>query len=215
MPKKKEKISRGTDMPSRDSSPAGILSRYPRWAPIAAVCAVILIATGIVVAARKPSTSSPAAPRATVTHTPPLTATTDPCATEIIRPDVETVDAVMSEFYDASALASQTPIDQLLGVIPNLQEIRRRAQALKVSPCLDTLRSYQISHMNMVINTMLSFLGKADQSVLMEGIVQARLLNEAYKKEKARLLGVPYVPPPTPTPAPTQGTVTITPSSTR
>jgi len=61
--------------------------------------------------------------------------------------------------------------------------------------------------MNMVINTLLAFMSKSDQSVLMEGIVQSRLLNEAYKKEKARLLGVPYVPPATATPSSVPGTV--------
>ncbi len=213
MAKKKEMLQRGTDKPSRDFSPADGHSRYRRFAPLLGFCAIILIAAVAGLAAFKPSIFSPGKPLPTATIAPP-TATPDPCDTDTIRPDVEAADAIMSEFYDASALASQTPANRLLEVIPSLQEIRRRAQALKVSPCLATLQSYQISHMNMVINTMLSFMGNADQSVLMEGIVQARLLNEAYKKEKARLLGVPYVPPSTATPAQTPGTVTITPSAT-
>ena len=163
------------------------------------VPAVALVIVGIVLSRRAPALTPTAAPP---------TATLAPCSTELIRGDVEEVHAIMLEFYDASALASYTPAEQLVDVIPNLQEIRRRAQALKVSPCLDTLRSYQLSHMNMVINTLLAFIAQADQSILMDGIIQAQLLNEAYKKEKARLLGEEYVPPSTRTPVPATETVT-------
>jgi hypothetical protein len=200
MAKKNDIQQRGTDPSSR--------AVYRRILPVAAAVAVVLILIGIGSSVNRPTSPSPTGAPPTAARTAAPTATVDPCATELIRPDVEKVDALMQEFYDASALASQTPANRLLEVIPSLQEIRRRAQALKVSHCLVTLQSYQISHMNMVINTMLSFMGNADQSVLMEGVVQARLLNEAYKKEKARLLGEPYVPPATATPAPTKGTTT-------
>jgi hypothetical protein len=217
MAKKKENKNRGTRKSSLDSYLPGLNVSYRRLIPaLVIVAAVLLIVAGLGSAANKPPALTPTKPpRPTVTVTAPPTASLDPCAPEVIRPDVEKVDAVMQEFYDASALASQTPADKLLEVIPTLQEIRRRAEALKVSSCLDKLRSFQISHMNMVINTMLAFMGNADQGTLVEGVVQARLLNEEYKKERARLLGETYVPPVTVTPQPTPGTGTpqVTPTA--
>jgi hypothetical protein len=182
-----------------------LLSRIGGWravAPYLAVIAVAAVLIGLGAAGKLPFTAAavPAVPTAAVSLAPP--ATSYMCATELIRGDVDKVHAVMLEFYDASALASTTQADQLVDVIPSLQEIRRRADALKVSPCLKVLRSFQVSHMNIVINTLLAFMSQSDQSVLIEGIIQARLLNEEYKKEKARLLGETYVPPPTATPAP-------------
>jgi hypothetical protein len=174
----------------------------------------VLVIVGIGLLADNPPAAPPVEILQTPTHPASPTATSDPCSTELIRGDVEAVHGLMLEFYDASALASQTPAEQLPQMIPNLQEIRRRAQALKVSHCLDDLRSYQISHMNMVINTLMAFMSKADQSVLVEGIIQARLLNEEYKKEKARLLGEKYIPPATPIFTPTAGTETPSPSAT-
>ncbi len=214
MAKKKEIKNRGTGKPSLGFSTPSSDFPYRRLVPILVIAAIILLIIGVSSSVIKPFGTSPTKAKPTITNTAPLTATTDPCATELIRGDVKLVDALMLEFYDASALASQTPADQLLQIIPNLQEIRRRAEALEVSHCLNTLRSYQISHMNMVINTLLAFMAKSDQGVLVEGIVQARLLNEEYKKEKARLLGEKYIPPATRTPLPTTGTTTLQPSPT-
>jgi hypothetical protein len=183
-------------------------------APYLAVTALAVILVWLGATGRLPFAGAKAQAGPTRTVTRPPVVTSDSCLTAMIRGDVEKVHAIMLEFYDASALASQTPADQLLQIIPNLQEIRRRAEALKVSPCLNTLRSFQISHMNIVINTLLSFMSKSDQSVLFEGIVQARLLNEEYKKEKARLLGETYVPPATRTFTPTAGTANIQPTAT-
>ncbi len=228
MTKPKAEKNRGTSASSLDSfsrffSPVGArltpawkslresFARIGGWrtvAPYAAVAAIAVILIFLGATGRLPFAGAPAQAGPTHTITKPPVVTSNACLTSIIRPDVEKVDAIMLEFYDASALASQTPADQLLQVIPGLQEIRRRAQALKVSGCLDKLRSFQVSHMNMVINTLMAFMSKSDQSILVEGIVQARLLNEEYKKEKARLLGETYVPPATRTFTPTAGTTT-------
>jgi len=194
----------------------GTFSRIGGWrtlAPYLAVTALAVIFIGLGATGRLPFAGAPAKATPTSTLTKPPVVTSDACLTEMIRGDVEKVDALMLEFYDASALASQTPADQLVEVIPGLQEIRRRADALKVSGCLDTLRSFQVSHMNIVINTLLAYMAKSDPSILVEGIIQARLLNEEYKKEKARLLGETYVPPATRTFTPTAGTTTPSPSS--
>jgi hypothetical protein len=203
--------NRGTRNPSLVFSDRGRFGPYRRLIPYAAIGAIVLLAAGIglgtLIAGPRPA----AAPTPTK-ELPTIRPSQDSCAPDRVRPDVEKVDALMIEFYDASAIASQTPIDELPDRIPGLQEIRRRALALKVSACLKNLQSYQISHMNMVINTLMAFMAKSDESVLAEGIIQARLLNEEYKKEKARLLGETYVPPATRTVPPiATGTQTLAP----
>jgi hypothetical protein len=192
--------NRGTRNPSLVFSNRDRLGPYRRFLPYALIGAVVLLAAGIWLGTQL------AAPKPAATPTkelPTIRPSGISCAPDRVRPDVEKVDALMVEFYDASAIASQTPADKLPDYIPGLQEIRRRALALKVSACLKALQSYQISHMNMVINTLMAFMAKSDQSVLTEGVIQARLLNEEYKKEKARLLGETYVPPATRAPSAT------------
>lgn len=134
------------------------------------------------------------------------TATPDPCAPANIDASVEQVHDLMREFYDASALASQAPASELPQIIPSLQSIRRRAEDQTVPACLAKLKGLQLSHMNTVINTMMAFMAQADPNVLVQGIAQARTLNEQYKQEMARLTGTTYVPPPAATAAPTSAT---------
>lgn len=195
---------RGTVFPSLGfSRMMGGLPRNP-WILIAAVLLPVLVTAGVILFSNAKPGSATAEPEDTLQAVPP-TATYDACAVEIVRPEVERMHALMLEFYDASALASQTPPDKLILVIPSLQEIRRRTDAVKVSECLKTLKELEVSHMNTVINTMLAFMSNADAELLVEGVVQARLLNEEYRKEKARLLGEQYIPPPTQAYTPTAG----------
>ncbi|MEZ0396359.1 MAG: hypothetical protein ABWK53_08045 [Anaerolineales bacterium] len=139
----------------------------------------------------------------TVEATPTLapTATPDPCSSAMLPTTLAPVNALMREFDDAAQLAAQTPRDQLVQVIPSLQEIRRRAEDQQVPPCLATLRALQITHMNTVINTLMAFLSGADVNILVQGIAQARLQREDYNRELARLTGVTYEPAATATPA--------------
>lgn len=212
--------SRGTGKPSLGFSGPGKGFPYRWLIPILVIAVPVLIVLFVI--GNNPPAETPApSPTAAATkaaakptNTAPPTATLDPCSPALVRPAVEVIDALMQEFYDASALASQTPVERLLLVIPSLQQIRRRADAQKVSSCLEKLHSFQVSHMNIVINTLLAFMGNSDQSVLVEGIVQARLLNEEYRKEKARLLGEVYVPPATQIPLTTPGTETLQPANT-
>ena len=210
-----ESKPRGTGNPSLGSYLNGLSRSLPRWVLILAAVVPILLVVGIVLLAGRTGEPEPAPSSPTRTRTAlPDGATAEPCAVELVRPEVERMDALMVEFYDASALASQTPAEQLIFVIPSLQEIRRRADAIKVSACVEQLKSFQIAHMNMVINTMLAFMNKSDPEMLVEGIIQARLLNEEYRKEKARLLGEEYIPPPTPAYTPTaEGTGTVQPDA--
>jgi hypothetical protein len=211
---------RGTGKPSLGSSRPG--GGFPRGRPIwilAAVILPVLLIAGYILLSRGGSDSGPSldvyGPGDPTAAALRPSKTPDACAVEIVRPEVEKMHALMLEFYDASALASKTPPDRLILVIPSLQEIRRRTDAVKVSDCLKTLKELEVAHMNTVINTMLAFMSNADAGLLVEGVVQARLLNEEYRKEKARLLGEEYVPPPTQAFTPTpSGTMTVLPSAT-
>ncbi len=138
------------------------------------------------------------------------TATPDPCSPAMMPTTLAPVNALMREFDDAAQLAAQTPRDQLVLVIPSLQEIRRRAEDQEVPSCLATLKALQITHMNTVINTLMAFLSGADVNILVQGISQARLQREDYNRELARLTGMTYEPPATATPAPTGVTAVAT-----
>jgi hypothetical protein len=125
------------------------------------------------------------------------TATVDPCAPENVVAAATQVNNVMREFDDAAQLASHVSRDQLVSVIPSLQEIRRRAEDRTVPSCLATLKTLQITHMDTVINTLLSFESGASSDQLVQGIALARSQHEEYNQELARLLGATYVLPAT------------------
>ena len=113
----------------------------------------------------------------------------------------------MREFDDASILASCTPRDQLSSAIADLQRIRRAAEDEVTVSCLANLKSYQIQHMNSVIDTLVAFLSGTEQAVLDQGIAIARQQHDQYTLELARILGLTVVPAtaaplPTQTPAP-------------
>jgi hypothetical protein len=188
--------NRGTVRPSLGFSRGGKALPILGVVLFLAIGGAILLVVGNNSAAATPTI--PESTRAWPTLTPRPTATPEACSPEVLRPEVEKVNALMLEFYDWAALAQNTPRDQLVLVIPSMQEVRRRAEALPVSSCLDVLKSYQISYMNVVINTLLAFVGRADPALLVEGINQSVELDTAYRQEKARVLGEEYVPPPTP-----------------
>jgi hypothetical protein len=64
--------------------------------------------------------------------------------------------------------------------------------------------------MNTVINTLIAFVGGADQTTLNEGITRARQEHDQYTIELARLLGI-TLPPTAIAPAETQPPTTPTP----
>jgi hypothetical protein len=139
--------------------------------------------------------------------TTPTTLTPDACSTGQVEAEVQKVHRHMREFDDASILASSTPRDQLSNSIADLQRIRREAEDEIIPACLTTLKKYEVEHMNSVINTLIAFMGGADQQSLDQGISLARQQHDQYTLELARLLGLTIVaatPPPsaTETPAP-------------
>lgn len=141
----------------------------------------------------------------TSTATDAVISTPDPCAPENIKASVQEVHKFMREFDDASTLAASRPREELADSIANLQRIRRDAEDQSTPGCLSTLKTYEVSHMNTVINTLIAFMGGADQSSVDQGIALARQQHDQYTLELARLLGITMVP------ASAAGTATQTP----
>jgi hypothetical protein len=133
-------------------------------------------------------------PTSTITNTP------DPCAPENLQAEVQKVHKYMRQFDDASTLAASSPRDGLANSIAGLQQIRRDAEDQPIPSCLATLKTYQISHMNSVINTLVSFMGGADKATVDRGIALSREQHDKYTLELARLLGVTVEPAVTVTP---------------
>ncbi len=128
------------------------------------------------------------------TTIPTFTNTPDPCAPENIEAEVQKVHKYMREFDDASALAASRPREQLADAIADLQKIRRDAEDQPIPHCLGDLKTYQISHMNSVINTLIAFMGGSDQKLVDQGIALARQQHDQYTIELARLLGLTIEP---------------------
>jgi len=154
---------------------------------------------------------TPAAPFESPTPLPPpaITNTPDPCAPENIEAEVMKIHTFMREFDDGSTLAASVPADQLTDIITNLQRIRRNAEDHPTPACLTTLKTYQISHMNIVIGTLINLIGYSNgtvsKDVIDQGIALARQEHDKYTIELARVLGLTMVPaqntnPSTPSP---------------
>ena len=143
---------------------------------------------------------TPEPTKITVANTPsPIpaitnTLTPDLCASGNVEKLAEKVHSHMREFDDASILAANMARDQLSGPIANLQRIRREAEDEQIPPCLAALKDDQIKHMNAVINTLITFMGGANQQDLGPGIQLARQLHDQYTLELARILGLTIVP---------------------
>ncbi|MHB8778064.1 MAG: SH3 domain-containing protein [Anaerolineales bacterium] len=163
--------------------------------------------------------------QAAPTPTASPSATPDLCAPEYLPAVIQGVHSVMRAFDDASALASNAPRENLLPVISELQRLRRQSEDLQVPACLTALKQAQLTHMNTVIQTLMAFLGGADQAAVNQGIAMARQQHDQYIIEMAHVLGMTVVAPASATfgavnPAPTReggesaptGTETATPS---
>lgn len=134
-----------------------------------------------------------------------LTSTTakdDPCSSQNLPTTVQGLNDLMREFDDASQLASNTPAQQLPDVISNLQRIRRGAEDTQIPACLGELKTHQLNHMNLMIQTLIAFVGGASKEELNTGLENARKEHDLYSLEIVRLLGITLAPitatPPTP-----------------
>ena len=158
-----------------------------------------------------PTASPTNEPLSTETPIPTVTNDPDPCAPENIQASVQEIHKYMREFDDGSSLAASIPADQLPDTISNLQRIRREAEDQATPTCLTALKTYQISHMNVVIGTLINLIGyangKVSREVIDQGIALARQEHDKYTIELARVLGLTMVPAqtldqPTATPSP-------------
>ncbi|NWF65399.1 MAG: hypothetical protein HXY38_13965 [Chloroflexi bacterium] len=149
---------------------------------------------------------------ATPIPTAAATLTPDLCIEPMLSAEVNKINKLMREFDDYAALASNTPQEQLVQVIPDMQRALRDAEDQVVPACLMTLKDLQVRHMRVVVQTLLAFVGNANADVINNGISQARDLHSQYDIEMARLLGVTLViPSPMPATEPVQPSATPVP----
>jgi hypothetical protein len=136
------------------------------------------------------------------TETPTPTFTPDPCGQGNIDAEIQKVHRLMRQFDDAATLSSYLTRDQLKPTIEEMQRIRRAAEDLTVPICLKSMRELQVSHMNTFIQTLLVFMGGADQEAVNQGIVLSRQLHDLYMAEMAKQQGVilPFTPTAMPSP---------------
>jgi hypothetical protein len=185
--------------------------RYQIAVLISLVLTLLFTACGNTPAPTAVPTTVVVAENPTSTPIPAATGTLDPCAPENLQAEVQNIHKLMREFDDGSSLAASVPTDQLAPVISNLQRIRRDAEDQPTPTCLATLKTHQISHMNLVIGTLINLIGYANGSVskdvIDQGIALARQEHDNYTIELARVLGLTPVvastiDPSTATPAP-------------
>ena len=124
----------------------------------------------------------------------------DLCSSENLPTTVQGLNDLMREFDDASQLAASTPAGQLPDLIANLQRIRREAEDSQIPSCLGALKTHQLNHMNLMIQTLIAFVGGASQDELNKGLENARKEHDLYSLEIVRLLGI-TLSPITPTPS--------------
>ena len=147
--------------------------------PLLGTLAMLLAACG------NPNTSS---------VTQEATQTPDPCIASNMNLTIKPVNDLQREFNDASELAANLPREQLQPTIADMQRIRREAEDQTVPACLETLKRYQLAHMNSGIETLLAFVGGADADTLSQGMTRARIEYDQYTFEMARLIGVTLIP---------------------
>ena len=136
----------------------------------------------------------PAATQTRILPTLTLSLDEDPCSSQNMPATIEPINDLMREFDDASQLAANLPSAQLPEAISNLQRIRRATEDAQIPACLITLKSHQLNHMNIMIQTLLAFVGGANQEDLNNGVEQARKEHDLYSLEIVRLLGVTLAP---------------------
>jgi len=130
------------------------------------------------------------------------TTAADPCSSENLPTTVQGLNDLMREFDNASQLASSTPAQQLPEIISNLQRIRRDAEDSQIPTCLGALKTHQLNHMNLMIQTLIASVGGASQDELNAGLENARKEHDLYSLEIVRLLGITLAPITTTAPAP-------------
>ena len=133
-------------------------------------------------------------PSATIEPTLTATVTPDPCSVENLSASIKEVNDLMREFDDIAKLAASVAREKVPELVSEMQHIRREAEDHEAPTCLATLKVHQITHMNIVIDTLIAFIGGAQAEALNEGISRAGHEHDLYTLEVARLLGIPQAP---------------------
>jgi hypothetical protein len=118
----------------------------------------------------------------------------DPCSSDHLPTTVQGLNDLMRKFDDASQLVSNTPAQQLPDIISDLQRIRRDAEDAQVPTCLGELKTHQLNHMNLMIQTLIALVGGASKEELNTGLENARKEHDLYSLEIVRLLGITLAP---------------------
>ena len=129
------------------------------------------------------------------------TASDDPCAPQNLPTTVQPLNDLMREFDSTSQAVSKTPAQQLPGIISNLQRIRRNVEDTQIPVCLGALKTHQLNHMNLMIQTLIAFVAGASKEELDAGLENARREHDLYSLEIVRLLGITLAPVTTTSPA--------------
>lgn len=135
-----------------------------------------------------------AQPSETIGPTLTVTPTPDPCSVENLSASIKEVNDLMREFDDITKLAASVAREKVPELVSEMQRIRREAEDHEAPNCLATLKVHQITHMNIVIDTLIAFIGGAQAEALNEGISRAGHEHDLYTLEVARLLGIPQAP---------------------
>lgn len=128
---------------------------------------------------------------------PVVTATNlmdDPCAAPNLPTTVQELVNLMSEFDNISQQVPGASTQQYPSIISELQRVRRAAEDTQIPPCLGTLKTHQLNHMNLMIQTLIAFVGGTSQEELNAGLENARKEHDLYSLEIVRLLGITLAP---------------------
>ena len=185
------------------------------WVVIFSVVAVVVVVASLFLA----PTLLALAPDETTDVSSIPTYTPDPCSESNLQALVPEFNRNARAFDDLSAIAQNTPREDLAPMISQLQEIRRLAEDYSVPPCMASAKEYQLAYMNTFIETLLVLyasintqLTNKDVETINQGMGLAIQYHDQYMVETAHLLGI--VLPPTPTLTPTATRWSIVPRPT-
>ncbi len=147
-------------------------------------------------------TSEAPIPTATHTSMPAPSNTPDACAPENLQAAALELNKFAREFDDLSVLAQNTPREQLVPIITQLQDIRRNSEDFVAPACMLKMKEYQLNYMNMFIETLVALyssltseLTENDVLLINQGMALSVQYHDRYLMETARLLGVTLAAP--------------------
>jgi hypothetical protein len=159
---------------------AGTMKPFARWR--IPLCILILSACGTPLAAPSDATFTP---------------DPDPCSAQNLPVSVEGINGLTRQFDEVSQQIS-TSSQGLAELIADLQRIRREAEDLTVPACLGVLKTHQLNYMNLVIQSLIVFVGNSEAAMLKNGMELAQQEHSQYSLEMVRLLGITLAPVTTP-----------------